>query len=266
MKKVTAIALLAAGAWATNLSAKELPECKLRLAERGIQGGSYRPHAAASRMEFDPGALKTGQEVTYSRDQPILNTDYRIVRAGSVLVATDDFILKSSWMTNPDWKFRKGQTINVGRELLMPDGQAYPAISPQSDMVLFMTPDGEFCNQTLKVTGSTWTWLMGHLTRLPDTATLEWQATDNETASGRLRVIYTGASAGAMHFQEVWVKGSQIISSADRQFDQFADTIEIAGLRFHVADAKPDSIRISYSFGPKIDLGANGARMIPGLR
>ena len=28
MKKVTAIALLAAGAWATNLSAKELPECK----------------------------------------------------------------------------------------------------------------------------------------------------------------------------------------------------------------------------------------------
>ncbi len=85
MKKVSTIALFAAGAWATNLSAKELLDCKLHLAERGIQGGSYRPHAAASRMEFDPGSLKTGQEVTHARDQPILNTDYHVVRAGSTL-------------------------------------------------------------------------------------------------------------------------------------------------------------------------------------
>ena len=69
-----------------------------------------------------------------------------------------------------------------------------------------------------------------------------------------------------MHFQEVWVKGTQIMQSNDRQFDQFADTIEIAGLKFHVADAKPDSIRISYAFGPKVDLGANSARTAPGLR
>jgi hypothetical protein len=79
-------------------------------------------------------------------------------------------------------------------------------------------------------------------------------------------VIYTGANAGAMHFQEVWVKGSQIMSSVDRQFDQFADAIEVAGLKFHVAEAKPDSIRISYSFSLKVDLGDNGARMAPGLR
>ena len=148
----------------------------------------------------------------------------------------------------------------------MPDGQAYPAISPQSDMVLFMTPDGEFCNQTLKVTGNTWTWLMGHLTRLPDSATLEWQATGTEMASGRLRVIYMRSTAGAMHFQEVWVKGTQIMQSNDRQFDQFANTIEIAGLKFHVADAKPVSIRVSYDFGPKIELDAKRARMAPGLR
>ncbi len=266
MKKVTAIALLTASAWITNSSAAELPDCKLGQAPRIDQGGITRPHPSTTQLQLDPSALKSGQEVTYARDEPVLNTDYKLVKLGTVLVANGDFVLKSSWLTNRDFKFSKGQTITITRELTMPDGTAYPVYFPLHDRGLFLTQDGEFCNQAVMANGLNWNFAMGHLTRVPDDAKLEWQNSESETASGRLRVIYTGASSGAMHFQEVWVKGSQILSSTDHQFDQFADSLEIAGLKFHVAEAKPDSIRISYSFGSKIDLGANGARMIPGLR
>ncbi len=263
MNKVIASVLLAANAVATVANAVELPDCNISAPDTPRSGGHYLPHSATSRLELDPATLKTGQEITYSRDAPVLNTDYRVVRSGSALVATDNFILKSSWVMNPDWKFRKGQTITAISDFMMPDGKIYTVFSPEPKMVLFMTPEGEFCNRTVKVEGNTWIWLVGKLSRQPESGTLTWQGTDDQTNSGRLRIIFTGASAGAMHFQEVWVKGSQIVSSNDRQFDQFATNISIGGLQFHVAEAKPDSVRISYDFGPKIDLGTNGARMIP---
>jgi hypothetical protein len=130
-------------------------------------------------------------------------------------------------------------------------------------MYLFVTREGEFCNQTLKVTGSTWTWLMGHLTRLPDSAVLERQELTNEIASGRLRIIYLGASAGAMHFQEVWVRGNQFLASFDRGFDQFASTVDIGGLRFVESEAKPDSVKGRYAFGPRIEASGAALRSSP---
>ena len=83
---------------------------------------------------------------------------------------------------------------------------------------------------------------------------MQWQAKGAEVAAGRLRIIYTGTSAGAMHFQEVWVKGSQVVASSDRQFDQFANEIQIAGLGFKVSEAKADTVKVSYSFGDNVVL------------
>ena len=266
MKNITAVALLAVCSWITSSTAAELPDCQLGRAPRIDSGGVTRPHASTTRLELDPAALKTGQEVSYARDEPVLNTDYKIVKVSNVLVASDDFVLKSSWVMNRDFKFTKGQTITIARELMMPDGSALPIYFPLRDRVLFLTQDGEFCNQAVMANGSSWNWAMGHLTRIPDDAKMEWHNSESETASGRLRVIYTGANAGAMHFQEVWVKGSQITSSADRQFDQFADTIEIAGLKFHVAQAKSDSVRLSYAFGSSVELRTNGANTNPSVR
>ena len=266
MKNITTIALLAVSTWAASSSAAELPDCHLGRAPRIDSGGITRPRLSTTRLDLDPASLKTGQEVTYARDEPVLNTDYRILKLSTVLVASDDFVLKSSWVMNRDFKFTKGQTVTIARELMMPDGSALPVYFPLHDRVLFLTQDGEFCNQAVMANGSSWNWAMGRLTRIPDGAKMEWHNSESETASGRLRVIYTGASAGAMHFQELWVKGSQITSSADRQFDQFADTIEIAGLKFHVAQAKPDSVRISYSFGSSVDLSANGANSNASVR
>jgi hypothetical protein len=104
--------------------------------------------------------------------------------------------------------------------------------------------------------GRDWHWAVGHLSRVPDDGKLEWQDSAAEVASGRLRIVYTGAAAGAMHFQEVRVRGNQIASSTDRQFDQFANDIESAGLKFHVNAAKADSVRISYAFGAQVNLGS----------
>lgn len=104
---------------------------------------------------------------------------------------------------------------------------------------------------------------MGHLTRLPDSAPLERQESTNEIASGRLRIIYMGASAGAMHFQEVWVHGNQVLASYDRPFDQFASTVDIAGLRFGASEAKSDSVKMRYAFGARIDATGAALRSIP---
>jgi hypothetical protein len=166
-------------------------------------------------------------------------------------------------MMNPDWKFRKGQSIEVRRALVGRDGRDYAVITPERGMVVFLNPDGEFCNQTLKVANATPIWLVGHLTRVPDDATVEWQSKGSEVASGRLRIIYNGASAGAMHFQEVWVKDSQIVASNDRQFDQLASEIQIGGLAFKVAEAKSDSVRLAYSFGSNVVLPRPVPRDVP---
>ncbi len=244
---------------ACSASAADLPDCHLYKSPNYDHGGTFRPPSLVRQLVLDAEALKTGQDITYARDEPVLNADYKLVSRGSALVATGDFVLKASWPTNPDFKFTKGQTISITRELVGPDGVGYPVYRPESEWLVFLTPDGEFCNRAVITRrGVGWNEAMGHWMRSPDDARLAWADTEAVMDSGRLRIIYMGLSAGAMHFQEVWVKGSQIVSSVDRQFDQFASTVQIAGLTFHVSSAKPDSIHISYDFGPQNLLGPNG--------
>ncbi len=239
----------------------ELPDCKLFNAQDS--NARYKPGTPSMAMQLDPASLKPGQEAVYTKDQPVLSSDVRFVETAPVLVATGDFALKSSWPMNPDWKFKRGQTIEVHRSLIGPDGRDYPVLTPERGMVLFLNPDGEFCNQTLKVRDATLIWLVGHLTRAPDDATVQWQTQGAEVVSGRLRIIYNGASAGAMHFQEVWVKGSQVVSTRDRQFDQLANEIQIGGLAFKVTEAKGDSVRLAYSFGSSVVLARNALGDMP---
>lgn len=255
-----AVVALAVGTSA-HAFGSELPDCKLYNAQDA--NAQYKPAVLGMAMQLDPAALKPGQEAVYSKDQPVLASDVKFVESAPVLVATDDFVLKSSWPMNPDWKFKKGQTIEVHRSLIGRDGKDYAVVTPERGMVLFLNPDGEFCNQTLKVASATPIWLVGHLTRTPDDATVQWQAQGNEVASGRLRIIYNGTSAGAMHFQEVWVKGSQVVASTDRQFDQFASAIQIGGLGFKVVDAKPDTVKLEYSFGPTVAIQRSALHDMP---
>ncbi len=256
MKKVSTAALLAAAAWSVSSFAVELPDCRLGKIPQIHESPRIRPRAETTRLELDSVALKTGQEITYGRDEAVLNADFKVVKFGTVLVANSDFVVKSGWLTNRDFVFKKGQTINATRELLAKDGTALVVFYPVPDRVLFLTQDGEFCNQAMMADGREWHWAMGHLSRVPDEGRLQWQDSATEVASGRLRIIYTGSAAGAMHFQEVRVKGNQIASSTDRQFDQFATDIVIADLKFHVSAAKADSVRVSYDFGPQVDLGS----------
>jgi len=71
-----------------------------------------------------------------------------------------------------------------------------------------------------------------------------------------------------MHFQEVWVKGSQIVASSDRQFDQFAREIQIASLGFKVSEATSETVKLTYSFGANVVVprAALGALPIASLR
>jgi len=244
---------------ACSSSAAELPDCHLYKSPNYERGGTFRPRTVSRQLLLDAEAVKTGQDISYAKDDAVLNTDYKVVAHGAKLVATGDFVLKASWLTNPDFKFTKGQVITITRELVGRDGTGYPAFKPDPEWLVFLNPDGEFCNRAVMTRrGIGWNEAMGHWTRVPDDARLEWQDSDSVIESGRLRIIYMGARAGAMHFQQVLVKGSQIVSSVDRQFDQFASTIQISGLTFRVSNAKPDSVHVSYDFGPKVDLDVNG--------
>jgi hypothetical protein len=122
---------------------------------------------ARSCASLDASTLKAGQDVAYERVQPIVSSDYKIVSTSGALVATSDITLKSSWLTNSDFKITKGQVIHVAQELLMPDGTSYLVYYPVRDRVLFIKQDGEFCNQAMMVAGARWNWTMGYLSR-PD--------------------------------------------------------------------------------------------------
>lgn len=244
----------------------ELPDCKLSNAQDTY--AKYKPLMSNTVMRLVDAPTSSQQDGVYAKDQAVLSTDVQIVESSPALVATGDFVLKSSWVMNPDWKFKKGQQIYARRALIGPDGREYAVINPEPGMALFLNPDGEFCNQTLKVRNATPIWLVGHLTRIPDDATVQWVTQGTEIASGKLRIIYTGAAAGVMHFQELWVKGSQVVSTVDRQFDQSATSIQISGLTFRVAEAKSESVKLTYASGTSQLLTRDVLSQIPlaGLR
>jgi len=138
----------------------------------------------------------------------------------------------------------------------LPDGRKIGLISHRADSILFFDEANQFCNKAMTNRDGNQTWQMGTLTVQSATPTFERSLVDDVIKSGSLRIIYLGSSAGALKIQEVWVQGSRIGKSITRTFDQFSKSIDVAGYKFEVIEAKGDKVKLRYDIPSRTEIGS----------
>lgn len=243
----------------TQVRAAELPDCHI---------DASRSHGAEFLQLVRPamlveGDLKNGASLEYAKDAAIINAKIRLVRVGRSYVPSSDVVLHSSWPLNPDYHFQADAPIKVTGVLKMPDGRKLDIVTTHDHSTLFVDDSGSFCNHAWTLHSNPEIPLVGTLSIAPDGATFERRLQKREVGAAGLRIIYEGAAAGVMHFQEVWVSEGKVLQSRDRTFDQFATTVEIAGLKFTVSNPKADSINVSYDIPEEVPISFPQMREIP---
>lgn len=250
---VSMVALCTASAAAY---ASPLPDCHVSVNPYGA-----RIDTPAKYELLVGGPLKNGVVNSYSKDDPVLNTPIKLLKRVPTYTPAADVKLHSSWLTNPDYRFAAGQALKVNRQMTLRDGRKFDVIVLNEGSVLFVDDEGRFCNSAGSTTNPVM--LAGTLSEVPDDVAITRGSAEEVMAAGSLHIIYGGAIAGAMHFQEVWVQGTHIVKSQDRVFDQFATEVEIAGFKFSVSDAKGDQVKVKYDIPSQAEIGPEQVRAIP---
>jgi len=244
--------------------AAELTDCKLD--QGNFPGQALRGFTRKSQtryfMEVE-GALKNGAETSFERDEAVLNVDLRVVRTAPALTPSADVTLKSSWLAlSTSFRFGKGRPLRYWSEAELSDGRRFGVLEMKDGAVLFFDQANEFCNKAMTIRPDMQVWQTGTLSKEPDDVAFVRTLQDDVTKTGSLRIIYLGTAAGAMKFQEVWVQGSRIGKSIARTFDQFSKSIEIAGFRFEVIEAKGDKVKLKYDIASRAEITADQMNQI----
>ncbi|HEX6705337.1 MAG TPA: hypothetical protein VF169_11305 [Albitalea sp.] len=234
--------------------AAELPDCKL----------SGTMEFKETRRDFleVSGSVKNGEEVTYGRDEPVLVVDLKVVSVRPVLIPSADVRLKNSWALSQSYRFEKGVPLYVS-DVESATGRRLSALSFRDGSVIYLNEDGDFCNKVRTIKPDMQVWQMGTLSKEPDDVRFERTTKDEVGQSGSLRIFYLGTTGGAMQFREAWVQGGQISKSIDRNFDQFAKVIEVAGFKFDVVEVKGDKVKLRYEIPSRQELGPVQRAQIP---
>lgn len=264
MRLTSVCATFLAIALAASAGAAELADCKLD--QSNFPGQALRGVTKKSQtryfMEVE-GALKNGAETSYERDEPVLNVDMRVVRTTPVLTPSADVTLRSSWLAlSTSFRFPKGRPLRYWSEAELNDGRRFGMLEMKDGAVLFFDQANEFCNKALTGKPEIQVWQTGTLSKEPDEVTFERGLHDDVIKTGSLRIIYLGTAAGAMKFQEIWVQGSRIGKSIARTFDQFSRSIDIAGFRFEVIEAKGDKVKLKYDIASRTEITADQSNQI----
>ena len=233
----------------------ELADCKLD--QGNFPGKALRDFKVQNQaryfMEVD-GALKNGTENAFERDEAILNVELKVVRTTLALTPSADVILKSSWALSPNFGFVRGRPYRVWEIAELPDGRKFGLINHRADSVLFFDDANQFCSKVVSSTQNGQVWQMGTLSADVPNPSFERSLIDDVLKAGSLRIIYLGTTAGALRIQEVWVQGSRIGKSVTRTFDQFAKSIDVAGYKFEVIEAKGDKLKLRYDIPSRTEI------------
>jgi hypothetical protein len=233
----------------------ELADCKLD--QGNFPGKALRDFKMQDQaryfMEVD-GALKNGIENVYERDEAILNVDLKVIRTTLALTPTSDVILKSSWALSPNFGFAKGKAYRAWVIAESPDGRKFGLLDHRANSILFFDEQNQFCSKVVSSNENRQVWQMGALSSDVPNPTFERTLVDDTLKAGSLRIIYLGTTAGALRIQEVWVQGSRIGKSVTRTFDQFAKSIDVAGYKFQVIEAKGDRLKLRYDIPSRTEI------------
>lgn len=255
LKLLTMCLALASALIVSPALAADLADCKLD--QGNFPGMAMRGFTMKRQdryfMEVE-GALKSGTENTFERDEAVVNVDMKVIRTTVALLPTADVKLKSSWALSPNFGFAKDRPLRVWRVAELSDGRKFGVLEVNGGSVLFFDEANQFCNKAVNNTKESQVWQTGLLSMEPDGAKFERSLVDDVLKSGSLRIIYLGTSAGAMKFQEVWVQGSRIGKSITRTFDQFAKSIDIAGFKFEIVEVKGDKLKLRYDIASRTEI------------
>jgi hypothetical protein len=238
--------------------AAELKDCQISML------GTPPKYAVQARFfQETTGDLKNGTENNYQRDDPVLNLNIQIIRTLPVIVPNADVTFKSSVPLVASYSLGKDVPVKIFNEANFADGRKFGVIESKGPLHLFFSQNFEFCNKAYQFKGATTSVSLGTFTQIPDDVQFERSTKDEVVKSGSLRIIYLGTTAGALKLAEIWVQGSKISRSITRTYDQFAKTIEIAGFKFDIIEAKGDNLRLRYDIPNRSELSLRALNDIP---
>jgi hypothetical protein len=243
--------------------ASELPNCQLegRSVASSILERS-RPSPDAGSMLVVRGSLRNGAAIAYAKDDPVLVVDLQVVRAVPSVVPTIEMRLRNSWVLSPSFWFAADRPLHTPREWVEGD-KVYRILRLSDGSVLFVNPEGRFCNKAVNARSQPNVWMAGTLSQEPDGAELLPKVIEEPGESGSLRIVFNGIGAGQMSFQEVWVNGTTVASSMARNFDQFAKNVKVGPFKFEVVEVGTRKITLRYEIAERGPIGAGDLTSMP---
>lgn len=244
--------------------AADLPDCQLD-ANALVSSVMERSRLSAdwSSTLLVTGPLRNGATVNYVKDDPVLVVDLQVARAIPAFVPASNVVLRNSWALSPNFRFAAERPLYVPRELVVDPGQTYRILRLTDGAVLFVDPQGRFCNKALNARSQPNVWMAGTLSQEPDDVPLVYKVIEEPGESGSLRIIFTGLAAGQMSFQEVWVNGTTVVSSTARNFDQFAKVVKIGPFSFDVVEAGAGKVSLRYEIAERAPVSAQDLAKMP---
>jgi hypothetical protein len=196
------------------------------------------------------GQLRNGVAITYAKDDPVLVVDLQVMRALPAVVPTTEVLLRNSWVLSPNFRFVADRPLYTPREWVVGE-KVYSILRLSDASVLFINPEGKFCNKAVNARGQPSVWMAGTLAQEPDEMELIRKVIEEPGESGSLRIIFNGIAAGQMGFQEVWVNGSTVVSSAARNFDMFAKSVKLGPFTFEIVEASAGNVTLRYEIAER---------------
>lgn len=214
----------------------------------GIKNGMVRSPENVLLLDVK-GNFRNSQAIEYAKDDPVLIADLTLVNAVPVLMPDSNFVLKSTWMMSPNYRFNAREPITATYEVVLTSGKKMRLIRLDDGSTLFLDSEGNLCNKALNEKPDVW--IAGTLSMEPSVVKLEDRIIENKIGVGSLRIIFNGIQSGALNFQEVWVNGATIVASTSKSFDQFATTVEIGPFNFNVLNTSGGKVTLKYDIASR---------------
>ncbi len=229
----------------------ELPDCKF---DSGTVGSTFKgkfraAHDASNLLEVK-GDLKGGEEISYTKNSPVIVADLISKKIIPVFSPTSDFTLNSSSFMSPTFKFKTGKNINMPFEALSADGSVYRVVRLEG-RDLFLDSNNVFCNKVIFDDSRGQTWSLGTLTQ-DQPSIFDINLTEFLVQTQSMRIIFTGVGMGQISFQQLLVNGSTIVETKTRNFDQFSKQIRIAPFTFDIIGIEGDAIKLRYAIPDRL--------------
>jgi len=262
--KVLLIISLTFGLFLNNSFAVDLYDCNLKSEDKTIsikseiekylRFGLPKEFQTTVTTHVSARNKNKGQQVRYIKGDPILvgeifkNKERTILSLNSKI----DFLQQGLFGQYP-FSFDEGEVYEPFFEMQLKDGEKYFALGKRTvtGFSWFLVRDnGKACKDVIYYSSSSknTSWAGATYTGSINEVTITKKVIIERKKMGGIRLIYNGTEGGLISIQEVFVNPQGQINSQIRKFDQFGQTIDVAGFIFQLVNADSEGIVLRYEF------------------